>query len=171
MSPRDLANCCSVSNQFLQKNTPALILKGTDVYRTIINRRLVYDFNLKAFKSAKKPRLTPAMKAKRLAFAKQYENWDEVRWNKVLFSDKSTIPQFALKKWTVCRPVGTRFNDCYTQATVKHRPCVIIWGGVSSIAQLVQFFSSVFVVFFLPIGTTVNSVRYRKCWRICSKFV
>ena len=94
------------------------------------------------------------MKATRLAFAKQYKQWDEARWSKVLFSDESTIQQFAQRKRTVRRPVGERFNDCYTQATVKHPPSVIIWGAMSS--------SGTAGLFFLPTGTTINSVRYRK---------
>ena len=72
------------------------------------------------------------MKAKRLTFSKQYEDWDEARSSKVLFSDKSTIQQFAQRKRTVCRPVETQFNDYYTQATVKHPPFVMIWGAMSS---------------------------------------
>ena len=44
-----------------------------------------YINNLTEFKPARKPRLTPAMKAKRLAFAKKYQQWDEARWSKVLF--------------------------------------------------------------------------------------
>ena len=72
------------------------------------------------------------MKAKKLAFAKQYEDWNKTRWNKVFFSDKFTIQQFAQRKRTVRRPVKTRFNDCYTQATIKHPPSVMIWGTMSS---------------------------------------
>ena len=37
----------------------ALFLKGKDVHRTTVSRLLVHDFYLKAFKLAKKPRLTP----------------------------------------------------------------------------------------------------------------
>ena len=123
---RRIAVCSQTSSC---KKIRSALLKGTGVYRTTVSRRLVHDFNLKAFKSAKKPRLTPAMKAKRLAFAKQYEQWDEARWSKVLFSDESTIQQFAQRKRTIRRPVGERFNDRYTQAIVKHTPSVMIWGG------------------------------------------
>ena len=94
------------------------LLKSTDVHHTTVSRRFVHDFNLKAFTTAKKPRLTPAMKANRLDFAKQYEDWDEARWNKVLYSDEFTIQQFAPRKRTICRPVRIRFYDCYTQTTV-----------------------------------------------------
>ena len=91
-----------------------LLPKGTDVYWTTVCRHLVDDFNLKAFKPAKKPCLTPAMKAKRLAFAKHYKDWNESKWSKVLFSDESTIQQFEQRKRMVCKLVGIRFNDCYT---------------------------------------------------------
>ena len=79
------------------------------------------------------------MKAKRLAFAKQYEDWDEARW-KVPFSDDSIIQQFAQRKWTVCRLVGRQFNDYYTQAMVKHPPSVMIWWAMSSNGTAGLFF-------------------------------
>ena len=75
-------------------------------------------------------------------------------WSKFHFSDESTIQQFAQKKRTVCRPVGSRFNDCYTQATVKHPPGVMIWGAMSS--------NGTAGFFLLPIGTTMNGVKYRE---------
>ena len=36
----------------------ALLAKGTEISRRTVNRRLVYDFGLKAHKPARKPRLT-----------------------------------------------------------------------------------------------------------------
>ena len=48
--------------------------------------------------TSSKPHLTSVIKAKRLAFAKQYEDWDEARWSKVLFLDESTIQQFAQRE-------------------------------------------------------------------------
>ena len=38
------------------QNFGLYFFKGTDVHRTTVSRHLVYDFNLKAFKSAKKLR-------------------------------------------------------------------------------------------------------------------
>ena len=58
---------------FCKKICMLLLLKSSDVHHTTTSRHLVYDFNLKAFKPAKKPCITPALKTKRLAFAKQYE--------------------------------------------------------------------------------------------------
>ena len=51
-------------------------------------------------------------------------------------------------------PVGTRFNDCYIQATVKHPPSVMIWGAMSS--------NGTADFFFLPIETKMNDVLYQK---------
>ena len=44
----------------------ALLLKGTVVSETIIKRRLIDEIRLKVYKSAKKPRLNPSMKAIRM---------------------------------------------------------------------------------------------------------
>ena len=93
------------------------------------------------------------MKAKKLVFAKQYENRDEARWSKVLFSDEFTIQQFSQRKLTGRRPVGTRFNNCYTQATVKHPRSVIICRAIFSNGTAGLFFT---------IGTTMNGGRYCK---------
>ena len=54
-----------------------LLLKGTDVHRTTIGRRLVNEFGLKSHKPAKRPR---PMKAKRVIFANKYADWSEKQW-------------------------------------------------------------------------------------------
>ena len=51
-------------------------------------------------------------------------------------------------------PVGTQFNDCYTQATVKHTPSVMMCGAM--------FSNGTTNLFFLSIETTMNDVRYGK---------
>ena len=58
---------------------------GMDVSRRTVSRRLVDDFSLKARKPAKKPRLTPAMKVKRLGFAKKHAKWTIQQWQQVSF--------------------------------------------------------------------------------------
>ena len=132
-----------------KKIRSALLLKGTDVHGTTIRRRLVNEFGIKSHKPAKKPR---PMKAKRVIFANKYADWSEKQWGKVLFSDESTIQQFGTRKQQVRRPVGTRFEDRYTVATMKHPPSVMIWGAMSS--------NGTAGLFFLPKGTTMNGVRY-----------
>ena len=49
-----------------------LLRKGTDVSISTVSRRLSKEFGLKFCKPAKKPKLTPIMKKKRLAFAKKH---------------------------------------------------------------------------------------------------
>ena len=62
-----------------------LLAKGADISGRTVSRRLVIVFGLKAYKPAKKPRLTPAMKAKRLGFAKEYAKWTIQQWQQVFF--------------------------------------------------------------------------------------
>ena len=135
-----------------KKIRSTLLLKGTDVHRTTIGRRLVNEFGLKSHKPVEKPRLTEAMKAKRMIFANKSADWSEKQWVKFLFSDESTIQQFGTRKQQVRRPVGTRFEDRYTVATMKHPPSVMIWGAMSS--------NGTAGLFFLPKGTTMNGARY-----------
>jgi len=104
---------------------------GSRISRRTISRCLNDKFGLKSWKPARKPRLTPAMKLKRLQFAKKYRDWTSQRWSRVLFSDE-TIQQFALRKRTVRRPPGTRYNERFTQQTMKHPPSVMIWGAIST---------------------------------------
>ena len=52
------------------------------------------------------------------------------------------------------RPVGTRFNDCYTQSYGKTSSKCHDLGAMSD--------KGIAILFFLPIGTTMNGDRYRK---------
>ena len=106
-----------------------LLAKGTDISRRTVSRRLVDDFDLKAHKPAHKPRLTQAMKSKRLAFAKKHVKWTIQQWQQVLFSDECTVQQLTNRKRYVRRPSGKRFSERYTIQTMKHPPSVMIWGG------------------------------------------
>lgn len=135
-----------------KKIRSALLQKGTDVHRSTVSRRLTKEFGLQSHKPARKPLLTKTMKAKRVAFAKKYAQWDEHQWAKVLFTDESSIQQFGARKRNVRRPVGARFDERYTQATMKHPPSVMIWGGMSA--------KGTAGLFFLPKGTTMNGARY-----------
>ena len=129
-------------------------MKGTDVHRTTIGRRLVNEFGLKSHKPVEKPRLTEAMKAKRVIFANKSADWSEKQWVNVLFSDESTIQQFDIRKQQVRRPVGTRFEVRYTVATMKHPPSVMIWGAMSS--------NGTVGLFSLPKGTTMNGAMLQE---------
>ena len=62
-----------------------LLAKSADISRRTLSRRLAINFGLKARKPAKKPRLTPALKVKRLSFAKKHATWAIQRWQQVFF--------------------------------------------------------------------------------------
>ena len=106
-----------------------LLARGTYIPARTVSKRLVSDFGLKSCKPAKKPRLAPAMKVKRLAFAKKYVTWTLFQWRRVLFSDESSIQQFNARKRHVRKPVGKRFGERYTVQTMKHPPCVMMWSS------------------------------------------
>ena len=97
-----------------------LLRKDTRVTQMTISRRLSREFNLKSYKPARKSRLTPVMKAKRLAFAKKHRDWTIQQWSKVLFSDESTFQQFVVRKRHVRKPPGKRYDDKYAVSTMKH---------------------------------------------------
>ena len=100
----------------------------------------------------RKPRLTLAMKLKRLQFAKKYKDWTNQQWSRILFSDETTIQQFASRKRTVRRTPGTRCNETFTQQTMKHTPSVMIWGAIST--------QGTAGLFFLDPGTAMNGKKY-----------
>ena len=84
-----------------KKMRSALLAHGTDVSCKAVKRRLTKDFGLKAFKPVKKPCLTPAMKLKKLNFAKKHINWSREQWSRVIFSDESCIQQVGSRKHSV----------------------------------------------------------------------
>ena len=79
-----------------------LIDTGTAISTKTIQRRL------SLLKSCQRPRLTEAMKEKRLDFAKRHADWNTEMWKRVLFSDESSVSQFSVRKYRVWRPAGAR---------------------------------------------------------------
>ena len=86
----------------------------------------------KTYRPAKKPRLTPSMKAKRYAFAKTHLDWTTENWRKVLFSNESTVQQFTSRRQLVRRPVGARYENHYIIQTMKHIQSIMVWGAMSA---------------------------------------
>ena len=71
-----------------------------------IRRRLCKNFGLRSRKPAKKPRLSPKNIRDRIDFCNKYRNWTAQGWEKVMFSDETTIEQFGQRISSVRRPVG-----------------------------------------------------------------
>lgn len=140
------SSCKKVQSRLLQK--------GCELSLNTISRRLSKEFHLKSYKPAKKPKLTPAMKMKRLSFARSHQDWTVAKWNTVLFSDESTFQQFGSRNQHIRRPVGKRFDEKYTIPTMKHPPSVMVWGAFSH--------NGTAGLYFLPQKTTMNGARYLK---------
>ena len=136
----------------MKKIKAELLCRDRKVSHMTVSRRLSKEFNLKSYKPAKKPRLTPAMKAKRLQFANNHQRWTAQEWQNVLFSDESTFQQFAVRKSYVRRPSGKRFDDIYTISSMKHPPSQMVWGAMCR--------NGVAALSFLPPGTTMNGPKY-----------
>ena len=118
-----------------------------------IQRRLSTEFNLKAYRPAKKPALSPKNIRDRLAFCNRVKDWTPEMWAKVLFSDETIVQQFSNRGSNkIRRPPNSRYNKRYIVRTVKHSPQVMIWGSFSS--------SGRGNLYFLPPRTTMRASNY-----------
>lgn len=121
---------------------------------TTIKDRLRCEFGLKSYRPAKKPALSPKNIQDRLNFCRRYKHWTCEDWSKVLFSDETSVKQFATYFPRVRRPPRTRFVARYTVPVVKHSPTVMIWGCMSA--------AGVGSLWFMPKDSTINSAVYLK---------
>ena len=81
----------------MKKIKAELLRRGRRISHMTVSRRLSKEFNLKSYKPAKKPRLTAAMRAKRLQFANNHQHCTADQWRKVHFLDESTFQQFVVR--------------------------------------------------------------------------
>lgn len=114
-------------------------------------RRNLYDMGFKCRRPIKKPRLTPAMIQKRLAWANVHkhltiDDWHIVSWFKLAnfffylffpllqtcFSDESTFHVLDDKSQFVRRRPDEKFNSDCVVKTVKHPISVMVWSVISS---------------------------------------
>ena len=118
-----------VSSSAISANLQDLHLPGPSP--ATVRRILCNDLQLRGRRPAKKPLLTAEQQARRLNFALAHENWSEEDWCCVLFSDESVVEQYGAIHRSVRRPVGYRYDQRYTTATVKHP--FRLWFGVASV--------------------------------------
>ncbi|GFV21841.1 uncharacterized protein TNCV_4525281 [Trichonephila clavipes] len=101
-------------------------------------RRKLKDLSFKTCRPAKKQKLTPAMKAKRLNWAKQWRDKDVDFWRSICFSDESTFEILQNNAQFVRRRRGEKFHsDCVVQ-TVKHPTKIMIWSVISGRLYVVK---------------------------------
>ena len=96
--------------------------------RTICRR--LFHANLKSYKPAKKPKLSPKNIADRLAFCNKYQAWTPEQWKRVMFSDESQMSQFYAFCRHVRRPPNKRNSPRYIISTVKNATKVMVWEAI-----------------------------------------
>lgn len=84
--------------------------------------------------SAQKPALNKKQLKKRVAFAKAHsllKGWTLEKWQKVDFSDESSVELHHSRRKYCRRPTGARMNPKFTQKTVKFGGGkVMVWGYI-----------------------------------------
>ena len=133
----------------MKKIMAELLCRGCQVSHTTVSRHLSTKLNLKSHRPDKIPRLTPAMKAKRLQFASAHQHWTAQQWKNVLFFDESTFYQLVIGKRHIRRPSGKSFDYKYTISTVESQ---MVCGAMSK--------NGVVALSFLLPGTIMNGPKY-----------
>lgn len=104
-------------------------------------RRVLNKAQYNARVCRKKPLISKVNQAKRLNFAKEYQNHPTSFWNKVLFSDESKFNVYRSDgRVLVWRRPGTELQKKNIQTTVKHGgSSVMVWGcmAASGVGELV----------------------------------
>lgn len=117
-----------------------------------IRRRLQLTFHLRAYKPAKKPRLSEKNRRDRLTFCQRYRHWTPSMWSRVMFSDETMIVQFRPNNRYVRRPPKQRHNQRYTTTTVRNAPSAMVWGAICASGRC--------GLYIIPKGETVRAKNY-----------
>lgn len=108
-----------------------LIATGVSVDSSTVRRRLI-EAGRFARKPIKKQLLTPAMKKKRLDWARKYQSWTAQDWKKVVFSDETHFLVQGFRPGFVRRSVGEPIREQHLIQTVKHPQKQMFWGYFTS---------------------------------------
>lgn len=172
-TPRDERKIRDICLQNRRKSSKSLTQVINEAGITIsprTTRRRLKEMGFKCCRPAKKPKLTPAMRAKRLAWAKQHrhmtaEDWENVStyyisllcihknvFFQVIFSDESHLEIMMDKSSFVRRREDEKYHpDCVAE-TVKHPQKIMVWSAISGKGT-----GRLYVV-----NGMMNQVQYRK---------
>ena len=100
---------------------------GTQVSDQTIRNRL-HEYGQRSRVRAIRPKLTAALRAARLRYAREHSNWTMDNWRSVLFTDEYKIKFLSDdKRVRVWRRQGERFTDPYILGSDRFRgPSVIV---------------------------------------------
>ena len=113
---------------------------GVSVSSLTVSGRSAQIFDLKTGTSARKPRLTQPMKNKRLQYALQQKGWTCAHGLKFYFRLNLNSNSFFARKRNVCRSSAARYDEKYTQQTIKHQPSVMVLGAILIKGTTILFF-------------------------------
>lgn len=136
---RQLSVSPFLTGREIKQNYPDLL---THVSIRTIQRRTLEDLDMKSYRAAKKPLLTPAHKAKRVRFAQDHKDWPLEKWRRVVWSAESMFYVTGTPHKRVRRPRNSdRYDERYTVNAVKHPSSVMVWGcfsyfGVGNLVML-----------------------------------
>lgn len=108
------------------------IARGSDVSRTTIARRL-YENNVRCYTSARQELLSEDLRVIRYAYANYLlENYDQERFDKIIFSDEKTFQSDCQHKVLVYRPPSSRNKPQYViHDRNSGRISASYWGAIS----------------------------------------
>ena len=139
----------TASSSYIAAQMPADIR----VSNRTIRHRLQHEFNLKSYRPAAKLRLSAKNIKDRLEFCHRYKQWTVADWKKVLFSDESSIRQYANYTTHVRRPPNRRYSYRYTVPKVKQSPTVMVWGCIAA--------SGRGALWIMPRNSTIKAATYK----------
>jgi transposase len=94
--------------------------------------RVLRSMGLRNCLARKKPLVSAANKAARLAWCRDHASWTKEDWTKVLWSDESTFTLFQNSRCSrVWREPKDKWASSCVAATVKHSPSRMHWGCFS----------------------------------------
>lgn len=122
-----------LSNRKLSADKVKTVLQNQGVrVSTRTLKRRSYELGFRCRHPRKKPKLTPAMIKKRLAWARKYSSYKKEDWDTVCFSDESTFEVLGDKAQFVRRRQGEEYNPDCIISTVKHPLSIMVWSVISS---------------------------------------
>lgn len=103
---------------------------GIKIGRSTVRRYLV-KLGYRAHRPRCKPKLTPAMKSKRLQWCYEHQHLTVEDWLNVGFSDENSFQILTDKAQYVRRLPTEEFHPDWIKQTVKHPTSVMVWSVVS----------------------------------------
>ena len=95
-------------------------------------KRVLWKGKLFGRVAAKKPQLNHRLIRNRLTWCAERQNWTNIDWGKVIFTDECKIEICSRARQFVRRPPNKRHASKYCIGTRRFSPSIMIWAGMRS---------------------------------------